>query len=371
MTQSQIKTPKIEWNQMINLPSRYSAVTSTLMSGGFGSVQPVRDNFLGRDVLFKFMQSGNDDGQLRNEIQMLAKARSKHIVEIYDVIKDDLGSVQGIIIEHLKGRSFENFYLEASSDPSAYLKVIYQIAQALTVLHAANIVHRDLKLDNIKASSSGVVKLFDFGISVEGADYHTKLNRGTLVYAAPELFVPGALITKEMDIYALGVCAWALASNITPKVLFERPPQGSASVPSIDTVMPGKLAAEVVALIDSCLSKKPASRPSADRICQVLKNHLVRDEHRGTFVYNNNLYELSKDNRRVSIKFKGYGGIVTVYDGVRFEVVGVEGDVYINNRVAVTGTVLHDACVLTFGRAELKSNRYWVTFSSSHPEVIL
>jgi len=80
---------------MINLPGRYSTVTNTLMSGGFGSVQPVRDNFLGRDVLFKFMQSGNDNGQLRNEIQMLAKARSKHIVEIYDVIKDEVAQFKG------------------------------------------------------------------------------------------------------------------------------------------------------------------------------------------------------------------------------------------------------------------------------------
>ena len=356
---------------MINLPSRYSAVTKTLMSGGFGSVQPVRDSFLGRDVLFKFMQSGHDDAQLRNEIQMLAKARSKHIVEIYDVIKDENGAVQGIIIEHLKGRSFERFHLEASSDPTGYLKIVYQIAQALTVLHAADIIHRDLKLDNIKTSSAGIVKLFDFGISVEGVDYHTVLNRGTFVYAAPELFVSGACITKEMDIYALGVCAWALASANTPSVLFERPPQTSAGVPSIDTVMSGQLAKEVVDLIDSCLSTNPALRPTAKKFCDIIQNHLVRDEHRGTFVYNSNLYQLSKDNRQVGLKFNGLGGIVTVYDGVRFEITSVEGDVYINNRVAVPGAILHDACVLTFGRAELRNNRYWVTFSSSHPEVIL
>ncbi|WP_167146023.1 serine/threonine-protein kinase [Pseudomonas sp. OTU750018] len=356
---------------MINLPDRYSVITNTLMSGGFGSVQPVRDNFLGRDVLFKFMRSGNDDDQLRNEIQMLAKARSKHIVEIYDVIKGEAGEVQGIIIEHLKGRSFEDFHLEAIGDPTGYLKILYQIAQAITALHAADIIHRDLKLDNIKTSSAGVVKLFDFGISVEGEDYHTRLNRGTLVYAAPELFVPDACITKEMDIYALGVCAWALASASTPSVLFERPPQTSARVPSIDTVMGGKLAKEVVDLIDACLSTNPAQRPTAKTVCDTIQNHLVRDEHRGTFVYNDKLYTLSKDNRQVALKFPGIGGIGAVYDGVRFQITSVQGDVYINNSAAVVGSILHDACVLTFGRAELKSHRYWVTFSSSHPEVIL
>ena len=356
---------------MINLTKRYVPLTSSLMRGGFGSVQPVRDTFLGRDVLFKFMHSGSDDAQLRNEIQMLAKARSKHIVEIYDVIKDEDGAVQGIIIEHLKGRSFEEFHLEAPTNPVEYLKIIYQISQALVVLHSSEIVHRDLKLDNIKSSSVGIVKLFDFGISVEGDDYHTVLNRGTLVYAAPELFVSGACITKEMDIYALGVCAWALATAKIPKVLFQTPPQQTGNAPSIDEVMSGVLAPEVVELIDSCLSIDPALRPTAQHFCSTIQKHLVRDEHRGTFAYGANLYQLSKDNRKVGIKFKGIGGLNAVYDGVEFKITAVDGDVYINNKVAEPGAILHEACVLTFGRAELKNNRYWVTFSSSHPEVIL
>lgn len=356
---------------MINLTNRYLPLTQTLISGGFGSVQPVRDTFLGRDVLFKFMHSGNDDAQLRNEIQMLAKVRSKHIVEIYDVIKGEDGRVQGIIIEHLKGRSFDNFYLEAASNPNEYLKVVYQIAQALAVLHGSGIVHRDLKLDNIKSSSFGIVKLFDFGISVEGENYHTVLNRGTLVYAAPELFVSGACITKEMDVYALGVCAWALASAKMPTVLYEKPPQQSAAVPSIDRAMSGVLAQEVVDVIDACLAVDPRLRPSAQQVCDVLHKQLVRDEHRGTFVYGNKVYQLHSGNRSVTMKIAGMGELSVNYTGVGFEITGVTGDVYINNSVAAAGMELHEACVLTFGKPELKSLRSWVTFSSSHPEVIL
>lgn len=356
---------------MINLTSRYIPLTHTLMSGGFGSVQPVRDTFLDRDVLFKFMHSGSDDAQLRNEIQMLAKVRSKHIVEIYDVIKDDAGAVQGIIIEHLKGRSFDGFHAEALSNPIEYLKILYQISQALTVLHEAGIVHRDLKLDNIKSSSVGIVKLFDFGISVEGDDYHTTLNRGTLVYAAPELFVPGACITKEMDVYALGVCAWALATAGIPKELYQTPPQQTGLAPSIGVVMGAVLTPEIVSLIDLCLSPDPALRPSAQTFCSTIHKHLVRDEHRGIFTYGNDLFHLSKNARNVGIRFNGLGAIKAIYDGVEFKITSVSGDVYINNHVAVPDAILHEACVLTFGRPELKSRRSWVTFSSSHPEVIL
>ncbi|HHQ2523996.1 TPA: serine/threonine-protein kinase [Pseudomonas aeruginosa] len=356
---------------MINLTSRYVPLTQTLISGGFGSVQPVRDTFLDRDVLFKFLHSGNDDAQLRNEIQMLAKVRSKHIVEIYDVVKGDDGKVQGIIIEHLKGRSFDDFHLEALAKPNEYLRVVYQIAQALSVLHGSGIVHRDLKLDNIKSSSFGIVKLFDFGISVDGDDYHTVLNRGTLVYAAPEVFVPGACITKEMDVYALGVCAWALATAKLPKVLRETPPQQTADAPSINSAMGGVLAQEVVDVIDACLAVDPRRRPSAQKVCDVIHKHLVRDEHRGTFVYGNKVYLLHKGNRNVTMKISGVGELSVAYTGVSFEITGVAGDVYVNNRDAAPGMELHEACVLTFGKPERKSQRSWVTFSSSHPEVIL
>jgi serine/threonine-protein kinase len=103
--------------------------------------------------------------------------------------------------------------------------------------------------------------------------------------------------------------------------------------------------------------------------CDTIKNYLVCDEHRGIFVHEGKIHSISKVNRRVRVRFDGVGGIVVVYNGVNFEVVDVEGDVYINNRGAFTGSVLHNACLLTFGRPGQK--RYWVTFSSSHPEVIL
>ncbi|MGB3423966.1 MAG: protein kinase [Castellaniella sp.] len=362
----------------MKLPSRYRRLTNSVLAGGFGEVVPIEDVFLRRVVLLKVMQDAENNAQLQNEIQGLCRARSRHVIEIYDVIFDDEGKVAGVVIERLRGRGFSSFHEEAPNNPLAYLKILYQLACALRDLHAAGIVHRDLKIENFKESAAGIIKIFDFGISSHGADYRTRQNKGTLVYAAPELYVPGAMITAEMDIYALGICAWALASTSFPIQLLERPPQTSGRVPSISTVMPtidaksDGLHEEVVKIIDACLDPDPICRPSAQQISSVLAMHLNRGRHRGLFVQGiNEIFELSAQSPQVSIKVGKLGRIRVIYDGLRFLISNVEGNVSVNNAPARVGEILHVACVLGFGGADIGAGRQWVTFYSSHPEVSL
>ena len=355
----------------IKLPNRYRLLTQTVQSGGFGSVTPIEDRYLRRVVLLKAMHDPANNAQLQNEIHGLCVARSRHVVEIYDVIYDDIGIV-GVIIERLRGRDFLEFWSEAPNNPQTYLKVLYQIATALRDLHAAGIVHRDLKLENFKESSAGVLKLFDFGISSPDSGYQTKQNKGTLVYAAPELYEQGATITPEMDIYALGVCAWKLASSKPPKELLERPPQTSARSPSIVTAMPDGLHQEVIQIIDACLDPNPGGRPTAETLSTVFTSHLVRNKHRGLFVQGHTeVFELSAKQPNVNIKIGTLGKLSVEYDGLVFRISAVDGEVRINNHPAAVGNVLHDACLLSFGDRSLGSSRQWVTFSSSHPEVVL
>lgn len=362
----------------MNLPQRYKAVTKNALSGGFGTVIPLEDTFLRRVVLLKVMQDSANDEQLQNEVKGLCKARSRHVVEVYDVLKNDRGEITGVIIERLRGRDYLEFFKEAPGNPQLFLKILYQLACALRDLHAVGIVHRDLKLDNFKESAAGIVKLFDFGISSPDGGYQTKQNKGTLTYAAPELYIAGATITPEMDIYAFGVCAWALAHPKFPPVLFERPPQKSGRSPSISSVLPTAdkredgLHNEVIEIIDACLDPVPTNRPSAKTISKILAQHLIRNKHRGLFVQGmTEVYELSAQRDFVSIKIGTLGRVSVKYDGLRFLITDIEGSVSINNVPAMVGTTLHDACVLGFGEAALGSGRQWVTFFSSHPEVVL
>lgn len=339
---------------------------------------PLEDTFLRRVVLLKVMQDSTDNEQIQNEVKALCKARSRHVVEVYDVIKNEHDEIAGVVIERLRGRDFLAFHEEATGNPQLYIKTLYQLACALRDLHAVGIVHRDLKLDNFKESAAGVVKLFDFGISSPDGGYQTKQNKGTLTYAAPELYLPGAIITPEMDIYALGVCAWALAHPKFPVQLLEKPPQTSGRVPSISTVLPtadeqpGGLHMEVVDILDACLDPEPTNRPLANHVSSLLGMHLNRNKHRGLFVQGmSKVYELSAKHTFVSLKIGTLGRLNVTYDGLRFLITEVDGEVSINNVLAEPGHVLHDACVVGFGGAALGSGRQWVSFFSSHPEVVL
>ena len=362
----------------MTLPARYKPLSKGALAGGFGSVSPLEDTFLRRIVLLKVMQDPANNAQLQNEIRGLCKARSRHVIEVYDVILNSKGEISGIIIERLRGRDFTAFYKEAAKDPQLYLKILYQIACALRDLHAVGIIHRDLKLDNFRESAAGVLKLFDFGISSEDGGYKTKQNKGTLVYAAPELYVPGATITPEMDVYALGVCAWALASPGFPPPLLEKPPQSTSCAPSISAVMPTApahphgLHAEVVALLDACLDPNPSGRPTANHLSSVLALHLIRGKHRGLFVQGRaKVIELSAQQPTVNLKIGGLGDIQISYDGLRFIVTAVNGSVRINNVPVKVGDVLHESCLLSFGDPSLGSAQQWITFFASHPEVVL
>lgn len=355
------------------LPDRYTQIKSIPQAGGFGIATPVKDNYLDRTVIYKIAKNNDANAQLLNEIRLLSKARSRHIVEIYDVITDSNQNVYGLIIEYLTGKSYENFHDPAEFDLEEYKSILYQLATALADLHAMNIVHRDLKLENFKQSNTGVVKLFDFGLSVDDPDYLTRENRATLVYAAPEFFVSNARFDLPLDIYALGICAWTLATSYKklPDVLFECPPQSSNKAPSIVTILP-QLDAALALLIDSCLEPDPNDRPTAEFCKETFYDYLIKNNHVGTIVHNAvDSYFLSNSKPQATIKINDLGTLEVKYDGLTFKVVSVSGNVYINNSPAQIGQKLHDACVLTFGDQSKGWNRVFFTFYCSRPEVIL
>ena len=353
------------------MDTRRYAFAPRSMTGGYGSVVEVADRYLDRSVLYKSMHDTANNAQLIAEVTALTSIRSRHIIDIYDVDIDSQGELSGIIIEHLRGRDYLEFHREVAQNTTELLKVVYQLACAISDLHNANIIHRDLKLDNFKSSEAGIVKLYDFGISSSTGTHRTVQNRGTLIYAAPELFIQGAAITRASDIYSLGICCWKLATNAMPSQLTERPPQSSGRAPTISSVAP-HIDADLAALIDSCIDPNPLARPSGTTVRDRCETLILKGKHKGLFFSARRpVYELSASNPTVRIQIGNLGDLRAAYNGTEFIVTGSTGDVYINNVAVVPGRALHDACVVTFGSFDVGRNREHISFICSKPEIVL
>lgn len=353
------------------MDTRRYAIAPQQMTGGYGSVVEVLDTYLDRTVLYKRMHDPANNVQLVAEVAALTGVRSQHIIDIYDVETDDRGILTGIIIENLRGRDYLDFHQEAAQNSPMLTKVVYQLACAISDLHAANIIHRDLKLENFKSSDAGIVKLYDFGISSATGTHRTTQNRGTLVYAAPELFINDGVITRASDIYSLGICFWKLATNVLPQQLEERPPQSSGRSPSISTIAP-HVDCDLAELIDSCINPNPALRPSAIFVKEKCDALLLKGKHKGLFFSARRaVYELSHQHPTVRILIGNLGELRAAYTGTEFIVTGSSGDVYINNVAAVVGKPLHDACVITFGSFDVGRDREYINFVCSKPEIVL
>jgi serine/threonine-protein kinase len=300
----------------------------------------------------------------------LSAVRSKHVVELYDVVWDGTGKVAAMIMEYIDGQPLSAFH-QQPYDQQLYLRTIYQIARGLADIHDKNLVHRDVKLDNMKTSKEGVVKLFDFGLTTEHGKHVTTASMGTQVYRAPEMYSPPITVNREVDTYAFGVCCWTLLKpmNQVPKVLGEIPPQHSSAVPSIGTAAP--LEAGLCAVLDGCLSVSPVDRPEMKTIAAALEAELLRGQHTALLIYQGKAIELNAMNKQAKLDRKNVASAVVRYDGLKFVLASPKGAIYVNNVKATSDVELRGACVITLGGDELGAYRDFIEFDISHPEVVL
>lgn len=349
---------------MITIPSRYID-TGKRFSGGYGEIAVLHDSFLDRDVVLKVIHDVADRDQLQAELISMSEIRSKHVLQIYDLLLDEDG-VLGIIEEYVPGADLTAVSTDKPYATGDFLRLAYQIASGLCDIHAHDIVHRDIKLNNMKFDSEGIVKLFDFGLSCESDEHVTTASRGTFVYRAPELYSPPITIQKAVDVYAFGIACWLLVTDKLPHVLFETPPQSSARVPSISSIA-SNLPAGVIEILDRSLSPTPEDRPSMAEIRDTIRQHLLFGQHRAWITGG---HEVKTVGQVVSIGAT-HGKIFISYDGLRFLVRKIEGSVYVNNQSLSPGMELPGSSVITIGAPELGASRTFLEFNVSHPALTL
>lgn len=338
------------------------------LHGGMAAVLPCHDSILERQVAIKIMPGSAQRRRVRDELSALLKMRSKHVVQVYDILSmngDDLAIVQEFIV----GDDLFSPAVVPTSDLD-YVKLVWQIASGISDIHALGIIHRDIKPNNMKLDAEGLIKIFDFGLArEEGPNAATTGFIGTRGFAAPELYRHDAQFTAAVDIYAFAMTALYLGLQSVPAELYAQPPRPPSA--NYFDLLPYRLNGEVTSILHACLSADPLVRPPMQEVRRILAKHLLYDRHKALIVFNGRPSYLDRSNRSVSLDLPRMGGVEIQYDGFSFRVIAVSGSVYINNAPCSLNDVLPGACVVTLGAPEFRNLRKYITFDLSHPEIVL
>ncbi len=210
-------------SQMIGtvLSGRYK-LEAKLGSGGMSTVYLAKDGTLDRDVAVKVMhrEMSEQPDQLerfRQEARAVAKLSHPNVVAVIDAGED--GGHPYIVFEYVEGETLKQRIARVGAlDAQEALAYAIEIARGLTVAHARNMVHRDIKPQNVLIDAEGRAKLTDFGISRQlEQDGMTATGRvlGTTDYVAPEQAM-GHPVDPRSDIYSLGVVLYEMLVGQVP-----------------------------------------------------------------------------------------------------------------------------------------------------------
>jgi len=192
-------------------------IVRRLGRGGVGEVHEARDLTLGRRVAFKVVPKSADRraarvARLLREAAAAARLSHPHIVQLHDVGQSECGPY--LVLELLLGETLDHRLDEAGALPVLEaLHVARDVAAALAHAHAAGVVHRDLKPDNVFLLEDGHSKVLDFDLA--RASGLRSPGGGTPGYMAPEQW-RGAPEDERTDVFALGVLIFQMLAGELP-----------------------------------------------------------------------------------------------------------------------------------------------------------
>jgi tetratricopeptide (TPR) repeat protein/predicted Ser/Thr protein kinase len=271
-------------------------IVSKLGEGGMGVVYEAEDLTLGRRVALKFCSSGRDDAEVRAKLLKEARAASSlshpHIAHIYEYVEDADGD-PFIAMELVSGESLRRVLAARRVTVEETLKVATAVASALAEAHRRGMIHRDIKPANIQITSTGDVKVLDFGIArtsaprtaaeATEATMTIEAVAGTPLYMSPEQ-ASGESLDGRSDLFSLGVVLYECLAGESPfagvtitsvvaRLLTVEPPKPSRLNPR----SPAGLDRIVLKLLEKDRRKRYAS---ADELLADLRRPKVRTSRR-------------------------------------------------------------------------------------------
>ncbi|HEX4135948.1 MAG TPA: protein kinase [Bryobacteraceae bacterium] len=249
-------------------------IETPLGAGGMGVVFRARDTRLHRSVAIKFLSDEVADVSARRRFQREAQTASSlnhpHIVAVYDAGESE--GRQYLVTEFVDGGTLKSWACSSKRTWREIVEIVTGIADGLAVAHAAGILHRDIKPDNILVTQGGYAKLADFGLAKLAEATDSDVTRaptesctrpgvviGTIPYMSPE-HAAGKAVDARSDIFSFGVVLYELLGGRRPftgntdlqvlqAILHDAPLPLSEDVP-----LPLRMA------VEKALEKEPAER---------------------------------------------------------------------------------------------------------------
>ena len=201
------------------LQDRYE-ILEEIGSGGMSDVYKARCHKLNRLVAIKVLKEefSSDESfvsKFKMEAQAAAGLSHPNIVNVYDVI--DEGSLHYIVMELIEGVTLKNYIAKRGKlDVKEAVGISIQVAQGLAAAHERNIIHRDIKPQNMIISRDGKVKVADFGIArAATAQTLSSAAMGSVHYISPEQ-ARGGYSDARSDIYSLGITMYEMLTGRLP-----------------------------------------------------------------------------------------------------------------------------------------------------------
>ena len=200
--------------------------------GGMSDVHVGLDTRLGRRVAVKLLKPSlaNDPAfrtRFRREAQDAAKMAHPTIVRIFDageeVVHERSGAeslVPFIVMEYVDGRLLRDVIADGPLEPAEAGRIVEQVLTALEYSHRAGVVHRDIKPGNIMVTSSGQVKVMDFGIARAISDSSATIAETSAIVGTAQYFSPeqarGETVDARSDLYSTGIVLFELLTGRAP-----------------------------------------------------------------------------------------------------------------------------------------------------------
>src|SRR6185503_12202723 len=266
-------------SEMVGKTLRNYRITDKLGVGGQGAVYKATDTKLDRAVVIKVIPPELSAKQanlkrFEREAKLASSLDHPNICTIYDL--DEVDGVHFIAMQFVEGKNVRQLVAGRPLELKTALLIGLQVADALAAAHHRGIIHRDIKSGNVMVTSTGQVKVLDFGLAkllddteaVTAGIHRTELTEvgvpyGTATYAAPEQ-ARGDRVDKRADVFSTGVLLYEMLTGTWPfrgkttidvrhAVLHDAPKP-------VAELRNEPLPLRLQQILDRCLAKEPRDR---------------------------------------------------------------------------------------------------------------